>query len=174
MEKKALEHTLIENLHEEFAGAGMTAKIFGPEENGGIDVELLRVYVSDYGVDGAPVLAEYFFMDIDQAAEDTLYFGCVINLSTELKEEHLPELFAACAKLNFYMTGGSFAVDPEETLLVFRMMSQMPQTFPVEQLTEQVILTAAHSLQFCEPYAAMMTDIAEGRGHLDSLLALLP
>ena len=174
MEKKSLEHVLISNLLEEFEQNGMEARIFGTEESGDADVEILRVIVDDYGVDGAPVLAEFFFLDTDNAAEDTLYFNCVINLSTELSKEKLPDLFAAISKLNFYLSGGGFAVDSEETILVYRTMVQMPKDFGVDKLNAMMSSTAAHALQFLEPYASVMIQIAEGRGGLDSLLSMLP
>ncbi len=173
MDIRELEHRLLEALAEDFKDGGMETHILTREETG-MDAEVLRTIVTGYGTENEMILAECMFIGLPQGSEDTLYYSVLLTLPTEMDKKSMPALFEAVAKLNFYMTGGSFAIDPEESILVFKQMAQLPAEYDFELLHEQINITAAQTIQLCEPYAGLICGVAEGRVPLLDVLALLP
>ena len=173
MNTRELEHKLLEALAGDFQEGGMETRLMTREETG-MDAEVLRTIWPDFGVDLQQLFVECMFIGLPRGAEDTLYYSVVLNLSAEFDKESMPDLFEAMSKLNFYMTGGSFAIDPDESILVFKQMLQLPAEYDFEVLHEMINVAAAHTVQLCEPYAPLICGVAEGRIPLSDVLAVLP
>ena len=174
MDKREKQDRLLRNLMDDFVDGDMPAELFLKEETGGA-TDILRVAIDDFGRDGDDALAEFFFMDLeDTGAEDVVYFASVVTLDEELEQAHLPKLFEAIGKFNFYLPAGCFAVSANGTMLVFKVMAQMPEELSEEAMLRQMNISAAHALQAAEPYAALLTGIAHGDNDLSEIEGLLP
>ena len=173
MDKRETQDRLLRSLMNDFVEGDMPAELFRKEETGGA-TDILRVAIDDFGSDGDDALAEFFFLDLEETgAEDVMYFGSVLTLDDQLEEAHLPELFEAVGKLNFYLPAGCFAVNAARTTLVFKVMAQMPVELSDEGMLRQMNISAVHALQVAEPYAALLAGIAHGDNELSELDGLL-
>lgn len=173
MDNREKQDRLLRDMMEDFAEGDMPAELFLKEETGGV-TDILRVALDEFGRAGDDALAEFFFMELDNGAPDVVYFASVITLADSMEQEHLPELYKAIAKLNFYLPAGCFAVSSNETTLAFKVMALIPAELSEEGLLRQMNISAAHALELAEPYAALLMGIAEGTNELADVEMLLP
>ena len=173
MEKREKEDRLLKSLMADFTEGDMQAAFFPLEETGGV-TDILRVAVENFGRNGDAILGEFFFLPLENGASDVLYFASVLSLDEVLEPVHLPQLYNAISRLNYYLPAGCFAVNASGTMLVFKVMAQLPGELSEEAMLRQMNIAAVHALQVAEPYTALLIGIAHGDNDLSELAALLP
>ena len=173
MEKEEMQNRMLCSLRDDFLEGDIPAKLFLKDETDGV-TDILRVALEDYGIRGDDALGEFFFLEWEDGAPDVLYFSSVITLEEEMENTHLPELYEAMAKLNFYLPAGCFAVNAAGRTLVFKLMAQIPAEQTESEILRQMNITAAHALELAEPYAGILEGIARGHNELAEIMMLLP
>ena len=145
----------------------------GKKEETGIPTDILRVGLTDYGLMPG-VLAEFFFLDLPNGAEDILYFYIVINVAEEVDETRAGQVCEAIAKLNHYIPGGAFTIDAAGKILVYKETVYLPANKPEEELLYMMNIYTGHSLSMAEPYISLLHGLATGENELEEILELLP
>ena len=148
------------------------ATIFTGEELG-TPMDVLRVLVPDYGAGMLDILAEYTFLPVEEP-EEVMYFSSVLTLLIDIPGEAVPALSIAISKLNFYLPYGSFCLNKDGTMLIFKNVSLLRSDHDDEKIYESIELAADNALFIPEKHLYSLQQVAEGTLLLNDFLEMLP
>ncbi len=145
--------------------------IFTKEElNAPMDV--LRVFLTDYGPGLMEVLVENSFLPLQET--EVLYFNTVITIKLDIPEEAVSALSCAIAKLNFFLPYGAFSINGDGSMLVYKSTTAVLSKDDDDALYEQIQLSADTAILAAEGYTEQLSQVADGSLLLSDFLETLP
>ena len=155
---KELRHELLDKMGADFREELIPA-VLAEEEEG--QPETLSVIFDSLAKEGASADGEFLFMPT--AEDDELqYFVSIINLAEEHAEETESELYAAMAVLNFYLTVGTFAVEPRTGRLIYKNAVSMKLPGDAEEMEEQMNRSMSTAVLMTDRFGGLLLDVIDG------------
>ena len=134
----------------------------------GTSFKVLRATVTGFGVQLLDAVVECVFMPIGNADEE-LYFSLVLTLADDLPAEHVDELAAAVARVNYILPGGCFAIGNADKNLVYRYTLPMTASSDDTQLGKQMELALDMGLVVAERFASSLALVALGQMSVEEM-----
>ncbi len=165
------ERSLLSRLGKELAGDFAELSLFLAEELG-TQMDVLRILETGYGSAQTEALGEFFFRPAGDAG--LLLFSAMVTLTNGLVKKYAPLLAYGISKLNFYLPCGGFAIDAQETTLVYRLSQACDASMEDGQLLRQMRDCISMAFAVPEQYAGMLLKMAEGGVSMKELSVLFP
>lgn len=157
---------------EEILGEAQVRTLLRSAGEDGLPVDILTTLHTEFGQDSDEAMGEFYFAPNANGESQVQYFTSVITLSEEVNKEHLPELYEAISKLNFYLPVGSFAIDEEDSSLAYKHVVPIRVDCSQEELLQQVDILIAHALSISEEYIAILLHVSEGKATVQDIIDL--
>ncbi len=147
------------------------ASLFTKDElNSPMDV--LRILITDYGPGLTDVLAECYFLPLQDT--EVLYYDTVITILMDVPAEAVPALSGAITKLNFFLPYGGFALNGDGSMLVYKASAALLSKDDDEKLYEAMELSTDTAILTAESYTDLLSQVADGSLSLNDFLETLP
>ena len=165
---KELRHELLVKMEADFREELIPA-VLAEEAEG--QPEILTVLFDSLAKEGAGAEGEFLFMP---AAEDDelQYFTSIINLAEEYAEETENELYASMAVLNFYLTVGTFAVEPQTGRLIYKNAVSMKLPGDAEEMEEQMNRSMSSAVLMIDRFGGLLLDVIDGERTAEDIVEL--
>ena len=146
---------------------------FFTSDETGAPMDVLRLLLTNYGPGRADVLAEFSFLPFE-GPEEVLYFSSVVTILTTMPKDAVPAVAGAIARLNFYLPYGSFGINSEGNMLIYKSVATLRADHDDKILYESMELAADTSLLIPEQSTYDLIRIAFGELLLNEYLEKLP
>lgn len=151
------------------------ASVYRDSESEKLPIDILTTLIEDFGNSLEDAMGEFFFMPkIEGREEDALYFNSVLTLSENLTEEMLPALYEAISILNYYTESGTFAVNKDGDMLVYRNSVALPLEMSDETVFEMILANVAFSINVAERFSDLLLRVCDHRMSIEELRGMLP
>ena len=148
------------------------ASIFTAEELG-TPMDMLRIFVTDYGPGLIDILGEFSFIPFE-GPQEVWYFSSVLTIMTGIPKDGVSSLAGAISRLNFYMPYGCFAISPDGDMLVYKAVTAVRADHDDKVIYEDIELSADKALTFAENYTDLLIKVADGGMPLKDFIDTLP
>ncbi len=173
-EIEKMRHSVLEKVEQELNDALIAAEIRSPENlEDNMGIEILTVLFDELGVGPDEAVGEFFFYPLGSEDDVTGILGCVFTIADEINQAVLPQLYEAISILNFHILTGSFAIDKDKNLLVYRQCVPYPLSMTEEMLYEFVNTVTGNATLILDRWMDMVLRIAEGEAGLEDILDVL-
>lgn len=142
------------------------AAIFRDSQIQNIPMDIVTSLHEEFGPHMDEVLGEYYFQPMPKAKDnerETYYFTSTITLSEDINPVYLSELMMAVNFINFYLPCGGFVINPNGSLLAFKLAIPIPDTTPEDKMLDIMDLGVAHALDLSERYIGGLLTVADGQ-----------
>lgn len=148
----------------------IAARVLEMEE--GLPGPVLTVIYNDMGADADEVLADYTVI-AGEDDETVAYIESFLTFTEELSKEHLPLVYEAISKINFYLPYGGFAVNEDTNVLGFKFGMPISMDLSEETLFEAINLCVTGGHLQADNYMFPLLQISEGNMSPDEVLELV-
>lgn len=174
MNKKEFMESVLSNFNkiaEEIKDTMIPARVLEAED--GVPGPVLTVIYDEMGPDGDEVMGDYSVI-VGENEEDTVaYIESFLTFTEELSNEHLPELYEAISKLNFFLPFGGFTINEAENVLGYKFGMPISMDLTDEGLYGAISLCMTGGFIQANNYVFPLMQISEGKMTLDEVLELV-
>lgn len=154
-------HELLERLRDSLQEELIICEILEAENEN--EPEVLRVLFDELGQDNEEgVLGEFFFFPPGSDEDEVQHFSAVIAVADEIDKSKLPQLFEAMSYINFRIPCGSFCVDEEGEVLVYRLTTPFSAQMKGDDIYGQMNICMTNALICTDMYMDILLQILEG------------
>ena len=166
---KELRHTLLKKIEIELQEELIAAFIAEETKE---QPEILTAVFPSLAKEGAQADAEFLFLPT-QEDDELQYFVSIINLASEIPEATENELYAAMALINFYLTGGSFSINPVNGGLIYKHSISMGVDEEAEAVEEYMNRSMSMAIQMADKFAGLLLEVIDGERTAEDIAILL-
>ncbi len=165
-------HELLERLRDSLQEQLVISEIRGAENEG--EPEVLRVVFDQLGQDNEEgVLGEFFFLPPISGEDEVQHFSAVLTIADDIDKSRLPELFRAMSYINFRIPCGSFCIDQDEEVLIYRLTTPLPARLRDEDMFDQMNICLTNALISADMYLDILLKILTGSDPEEALGSFL-
>lgn len=166
---KEIRHTLLKKIETELQEELIAALIAEETED---QPEILTAVFPSLAKEGTQADAEFLFMPT-QEGDELQFFVSIINLANEIPAGIENELYAAMALLNFYLTDGSFAIEPGNGGLIYKNSISMAVDEDAEAIEEYMNRSMSMAIQMTDKFAGLLLEVIDGERTAEDIAMLL-
>lgn len=165
-------HELLERLRDSLQEELVACEIIEAENEN--EPEVLRVLFDELGQDNEEgILGEFFFLPPGSDEDEVQHFSAVFTVADEIDKDKLPRLFEAMSYINFRIPCGSFSIDREEEILIYRLTTPFSVQMKGDDLYAQMNICLTNALICTDMYSDILLQLLTETEPVD-LEALLP
>ena len=121
-----------------------------------------------YGENG---IGQYFFLNLDIAADNTEYFVGMITLEDEITDANMEELGHAICLLNYFQPYGAFVLSPEDEIL-YKFTVPMAADMDQDAAEAYADIIIAHTLDAFRRHIHLLISVVNGELTPDDIVEL--
>ncbi len=133
--------------------------------------DILRAEITEFGPDLVSVLAEFFFIPIED--EETLYFTTVISIVLSMPPEAAPDIASTVARLNYYLPCGCYCLGNNDENLVYRLTLPLKADDDMEKQSADIYLSVNTAMEVAERYVGNLLLIKNNELSVKEMLDML-
>ncbi len=137
----------------------------------GTDVDVVRCLIKETGSDLIDTLGEFFFLPIGN--EEVSYFTTMITIIDEMEPDEAAAFAEAVARINFFVPVGSFAIDEEESGLVFKYAVPIMDDASDDEKLKYMLTAFNASLGIVDKYEGYLMLVATGELEPEKMIDLI-
>lgn len=147
--------------------------ILRTKEDTGMNLEILTVSYDELGLGEEEVLAEYFFMPVNEEGFEKYIFNTVYTISDELLQGNIDDLFELISYINFMLPYGSFAINTEKTNLIYRLCSSVSANKKQDEIYEEMDYVVGNGVRVIDSFVDMLVKVMKGELPLDEAIDMI-
>ena len=161
---------LMERLKDSLQKELVACEIREAEQKG--EPEILRVLFDELGQDNEEgVLGEFYFLPPLSGEDEVQLFSAVLTISDRIDKNKLPELFEMMSYINFRIPCGSFSIDREQEVIVYRLTTPLSAEMEKEELFGEMNICMTNALVAADMYLDLLLRINAGEAGIKDVIA---
>ncbi len=134
--------------------------------------DIVRCLIKETGADLIDTLGECFFLPLGNDA-DVSYFTTIITIIDEMEPDDATQFAEAVARINFFIPAGTFAIDEEESGLVFKYAVPIMNDASDEEKLKYMLTAFNASLGIVDKYEGYLMLVATGELDPEKMMDLI-
>ena len=156
-------HELLERLRDSLQEELVICEILEAENEN--EPEVLRVLFDSLGQDNEEgILGEFFFFPLGSDEDAVQHFSAVLTIADEIDKDKLPGLFETMSHINFSVPCGSFCIDQEGEVLIYRLTTPLSVNMKGDELFEQMNICMTNAIICTDMYVDILLQGVNGDG----------
>lgn len=158
---------ILEKFKKDFEEYGVESVLRTPEEEPELSEPILTTLHKSMGVvENQPVTCEMLFLPKDE--DDKAYtFNILFTLTDNVNEKNLGILMAATSMINFYLPFGSFILNTQGGILVFKQALVLPEDVGIHTAMKMIDTIVGRSLDMVDNQIDYFIRLSDGRMSLE-------
>ncbi|MCR5411070.1 MAG: YbjN domain-containing protein [Lachnospiraceae bacterium] len=136
-----------------------------------LPINILRAEVTEFGPELVSILAEFFFLPVDN--EDALYFSSVLTLSSSIPKEAVPDMAAAVAHLNYYVPMGCYALGEDDRTFIYKCTVPVRTDDDEDRQKDDMYRAVDASLMLAESFLNYLILVLNNEISVDEMLDMI-
>lgn len=152
---------ILEKLTEIFNEESIPAILRTMDDDKELPMDVLTVALEDFSPKGNEWYAEFAFLPLQNAAENTAYISAAITMNGEMDLRASDNVAWLISRLNHYLPYGAFSVNDEGNLLAYKLCVPVIDNGNDDELFNSLNLIASHALELVDDCGGLLEAVIE-------------